>query len=99
MVIEPPVLSSSSSPPSGDPSPNVSSEASQPTRYIDLWQFILPSVFPLTTRSPLEEPFDINWQPQDTWFGFGNAQDFPPLTSEQYLLATALLSTTRSMIN
>ena len=34
-------------------------------------------------------PFDINWQPPDAWAGFGNEEEFPPLTSEPYLLATA----------
>ena len=50
-MVEPPVSSSSSLPPSGDPSPEVSSGSSQPTRPTDFWQSILLSILPLATRS------------------------------------------------
>ena len=98
-MTEPLVSSSPSLPPSGDPSPKVSSGAPQPTRLIGYWNSILLSVLPLATRSPLEEPFDINWQPRDAWSGFGNKEEFPPLTSEPSLLATALLAIARCLFD
>lgn len=92
-MAEPPVSSSSSLPPSGDPSPEVSSEASQPTRSANFLQSLLSIILPLATQSPLDEPFDINWQPRDVWSSFGSEEEFPTLTSESPLLATALLGT------
>ena len=99
MVAEPPISSSSSLPRSGDPSPEVSSEASQPTRSVNFSQSLLLSILPLATRSPLDEPFDINWKHQDAWFGFGNEEEFPPLTLGSPPLATTLLGTVRHLFH
>lgn len=74
-MAEPPVSSSSSLPPSGDPSLEFSLEASQPTRSVDFWQ------------------------PRDAWYGFGNEEEFPPLTSKPSLLATTLLATARRLFD
>ena len=98
-MAEPRVSLSSSLPPSGDPSAKVFLEESQPTRFVDFWKSILPSILPLATRSPLEEPFDMNWKHRDAWSGFGNEEEFHPLTSEPYLLATSLLSTAHRLFD
>lgn len=65
-MVEPPVSSSSSLPPSGSPFPEVSLETPQSTRSVKFAQPILPSVLPLATRSPPEGSVEFNWPPQGT---------------------------------
>ena len=78
-VAEPPI-SSSSLTPSGDSFLDVSFETPQSTRSAEFSQPILPSVLPLSTRSPLEELIEFNWPPSGAWYGFGKEGEFPPLT-------------------
>ena len=51
-------VSSSSLPPSGSSFPDASFETPQSTRSIEFSQPILPSIQPLSTRSPLDEPIE-----------------------------------------
>ena len=86
MVAELPV-SSSSLPPSGSYFLDVSLETPHPTRSAEVSQPILPPVLPLATRSPPEEPVEFIWPPSGAWSSFGEAGDFPPLTSSSPFFA------------
>ena len=89
-MAEPPVSSSSSLPPSGSSFPEISFETPQSTRSAELVQPILPSVQPLTTRSPRKESVEFNWPPQSSWSSFGSEEEFPPLTSGSSFIAATI---------
>ena len=89
-MAKPPVSSSSPLPPSGSPFPDISLETPQSTTSAEFSQPILPSVLPLTTRSPPEGLVEFNWQPQGAWYGFVSEEEFPPLTLGSPLLSAVM---------
>ena len=93
-MVEPLVLSSSSLPRGEESLPRVSSETPQATGTQNLEGAILPSIQPLAARSPVEEPFDINWQSPDAVFFL---REDPPQCSDSPVtqLYGAFPSTTR----
>jgi len=80
-------VSSSSLPPSGSYFLDVSFETPQSTRSVEFSQPILPSIQPLATRYPLDEPVEFNWPPSSAWSSFGEEGYFPPLTSSSPFIA------------
>ena len=88
-MAEPPV-SSSSLPSRGSPLPESSFVTPQSSRYAKLQQPILPSILPLTTQSPVDDPIEFNLPPSGAWSGFGDEEEFPPLTSGSPFLATVI---------
>ena len=67
--------------------------------FVELQQPIPPSILPLATRSPANKPVEFNWPSLGAWSGFGNEEEFPPLTSESPLLATSLLNIVRHLFH
>ena len=90
-------VSSSSLPLSGGYFLDVSFETPQSTGSIEFSQPILPSIQPLATRSPLDEPVEFNWPPSSAWSSFGEEGEFPPLTSGSPFVAAVVPPSPRSI--